>query len=325
VTPAEVVAWEPTGIAQVDRAVTWWRRNPTLPASYIAKDGSVDLEGMTIGAQALDRIDFDPLANLGDTFVVRDNYGRMSLGFKADLQRTIASRCGYDVIVDEIDDDHIVGHMETPRGPTPKLIKRMTDKDMKVYAERNKKNYDEKPRRMMTARLTTDLIDLYAKGTIRGSIGPLMAEAGVTWIEGEETDVGSGAVFGEVGPPGPALTPGGATIPPGRREPPIADDTRAAILTRITTLKLADPDAHQALVEWWKEQTATETMPAGVNLKLDQITRLHGWALERMLDEIDNDRVRAADKETGEIPGAVHDNDPAANGWDPADPERPFE
>jgi hypothetical protein len=325
VSSAAVERWEPTGVAQVDRAVVWWRKNPQLPASYIARDGSVDLEGMTLGAQALDRIGFDPLANLGDTFVVRDNSGRMSLGFKADLQRTIASRCGYDVMIDEADDAHVVAHMSTPRGNTPKLTKRITDKDIKSYAERNKPNYEQKPRRMLEARISTELVDLYAKGALRGSIAPLMAEAGIAWFEGDGTDVGPGGRLGEVVPPGPALTPGGASIPPGRREPPIADDTRAAILTRITTLKLADPDAHQALVDWWKDQTATETMPAGLNLKLDQVTRLHGWALERRLDDIDNERARSADQETGEIPGAIHDDDPAANGWDPTDPERPFE
>ena len=83
-----------------------------LPASYRRKDGTVDVEGMERAARLLLYLDVDPMAALGDTFVIHDQ-----VGFKADLQpRAILTRpgSGYDFELLEVDDVHAVARIKTP-------------------------------------------------------------------------------------------------------------------------------------------------------------------------------------------------------------------
>jgi hypothetical protein len=307
----------------VRRAVAWWRRNPTLPASYLNKDGTVDVDGITLAADTLERLDVDPVANLGDTYVVHDNYGRMQLGFKADLQRALAERCGYEIFIDEIDDEHVVAHMVTPTGPKPPITKRLADKDLTAYAKRNPRNYDDKPNRMLEARVSTELIDLYAKGVLRGIITPALADR-AGWHDTDHYD------------PGPGVDPLGEV--PAAPGPLIDEADRAWLADRLDWLNLHRPDIHTWLRQVWKAAGRP-------GLRAPQLTAADG-RLMRTLLQFPGPVSTAGDPPPGpdappagapagpgdhHIPDHVHDTAPESRGYDddlqPAsyeDPGRPF-
>jgi hypothetical protein len=207
--------------------------------------------------------------------------------------------------------------------------------DIKAYADRNAKNYREKPRRMYEARATTELISLYASGALAG----IVAGAGV-----DEYVLGSGpAPVGEVtsdtgsGPPARSVAPDGSTIPEHLREPEVDEDTRAALMARAEAL---DADVRADLLDVLRPLKVP-------NIKTHRFTAAHGVLLDRLLSEAmarhpssgsggGDDRDPAPgtrhqtparshpDPDTGEIPAWVYDDAPEARGDATDDPGRPF-
>jgi hypothetical protein len=194
---------------------------------------------------------------------------------------------GYDFEVLEVDDDHATGRIKTPTGWKPPHTVRRTDRAMVVYAERNVDNYRDKPQRMWVARLTTDLIDLYAKGVIRGIV---RAEAGVEWFTdqgeapagdpdpaplGGSVPPGSGSPALPAGPPPRSVAPDGSTIPEHLREPEVDAEVRTELLNRVTGLD-------EATVADLSEVCKDLKIP---NLKTVRFTRAHGALLTRLITE----------------------------------------
>ncbi len=316
--------------ANAQRAIVWWRSNPMLPASYRRRDGTVDVEGMERAARVLLRLEMDPYDALGDTFVIKDQ-----VGFKADLQRHLLTRVpGYDFEILEADDEHVTARVKTKGEWKPPLTKRITDTDIQVYANRTSpddnsgpaptgsqlknRNYREKPRRMLEARVSTELIDMYAKGVLRGWLMPM----GITLAEDGD---GPAQLGGEVSGPPPQLpprsvAPDGTTIPEHLREPEVDEAMRQMLADRVAAL---DPAARQALSDVWMGELRCP------NPKTHRFTRAHGALLLRMLNELSapvsppppqattGAEPRVVDTETGEvIPPHVHDDAPEARGMD---------
>jgi len=260
------------------RAVAWWTASPNLPAAYIGKQGVIDVEGLRLAAFALQRLDVDPFDTLGDTFVITDSYGRKSLGFKADLQRALLTRHpGYDFEVLEVDDEHIVARLRTPSGWKTPLTKKLTDRDMVVYAARGAKdgeeinaNYRDKPRRMLEARITTELIDLYAKGVLRGIVA--QAAPDVLLIDTPDEDAALRAVEGRLR----ATAPDGTTIPEHLREPEVTDEVRAELLAKLG--RLSDESRQSLNHKWFVDLHAP-------NPKTNRFTKAHGELLSRLIVE----------------------------------------
>ncbi|HEY2300800.1 MAG TPA: hypothetical protein VGH66_02855 [Acidimicrobiales bacterium] len=276
------------------KAVTFWKTNAMLPASYLKKDAQgrvvgVDLEGMEHAAWMLVRLDVDPIDALRDTYMVHGE-----VGFKADLQRALLARVpGYDFELLEVDDEHATARIRTPTGWKPPITKRIGDADVVTYARQNQANYRDKPRRMLEARITTELIDLYAKGVIRGLV-QRTAPSAAGWY----TDTGEpeAAPLGEVEPSGPpprSVAPDGTTIPEPLREPEVADDVRAELRGRLAGL---EPDAITGLAARCKALG----MP---NLNTVRFTRCHGALLSRLIDET---------AELSRPPASSYDDDPEA-------------
>jgi hypothetical protein len=281
---------------QVQKAVAFWEPSQMLPSSY-RKDGVVDLVSLRLAADRLETLGLDPYANLGDTFVIAGQ-----VGLSAALQRALLERVGYLILFDSVDDVHAAGRVQFPDGRvTPALTIRIDDTDIAAYAKKNPTNYDTKPRRMLEARLSTELISLYASAVLRGIIGA----AGVTDIRIDDTPA-----------PRPAFAPDGSTIPEADREPPIDPTVRAGLAARIGDL---DSDARAALLEAWRD---LQIPPLGSH----RLTRAHGALISRLIDE-------AAPAGTP-TPAAVHDDTPESRGYQDAevdpqtgeilDPARPF-
>jgi hypothetical protein len=292
---------------EAERALVFWRNNPMLPASY-TKAGQVDWDGMRRAAWLLTWLDVDVAASLGDTFVIKDQ-----VGLKADLQRALLARVpGYDLEVLELDDEHIVARIATPTGWKPPLTKWIGDRDMVEYATRNKDNYDKKPRRMLVARVTTDLIDLYAKGVIRGLVRAQAGDAAAIYTDAQPDQPA-------VELPARATAPDGSTIPEPLREPPVSDQTRGELASRVAALQ-PDPLA---------DLTATCKDLRLPNLRSNRFTRAHGALLDRLIAEV-VDRWGTGEI-VEEVPHAVYDDspessdaEPGAERYDPDDPTRPY-
>jgi hypothetical protein len=309
---------------QAQRALVFWRTNPMLPVSYIdSRTGEIDLAGMERAAWLLTRLGVDPWDALGDTFNIKGN-----IGFKADLQRTLLALVpGYDFELLEVDDEHATARLKTPTGWKPPITKRITDTDIQHYKKQQpddaeKNNYMTKPNRMLEARVTTELIDLYAKGVIRGLV---RAEAGerAGWYsdQGEEpvSELGSGT--GEEAStesssrmvPARSVAPDGTTIPEYLREPEVDADVRADLLARIGDL---DDDARADL----HEVCSALKIP---NVRTVRHTRAHGALLARLIGEAVARHAPAPPAEDPSWVPAQHI--PVDDDGDPYDDEgRPF-
>jgi hypothetical protein len=292
VTGTEIEVLPPS--RSVQRAVAWWRPSKMLPASYVT-NGVVDLESLQRAAERLEALNLDPYDNLGDTFVIKGQ-----VGLSAALQRALLERVGYRVLFDYADDKEASGRVMFPDGQTtPPLTIHITDTDIANYAKQNKRNYDEKPRRMLEARLSTELISLYAAGVIRG----IITAAGLVDVTVDASDTIAAA------PPAPQLpprsvAPSGATIAEPDREPAIDDTVRDQLTQRIAELD----QSHQAdLLVIWR---ALAIPP----LKSLRLTRAHGALIDRLVTE-------AADYSTPATPPAVIDDTPEAAGFEAVDPE----
>lgn len=292
----------------VERALMWWRGNPMLPASYV-KNNKVDVEGMRRAAFLLFKVDVDVEAWLGDTFVIKDQ-----VGFKADLQRHLLTRpgTGYDFEILEVDDEHCTARIMTPTGWKPPLTKRFTDNDIQAYARRGAKdgeeyneNYRDKRRRMLLARVSTELVDLYAKGVLRGIVA--QADAGVEYAEGDgETPP---AVAAAVKYPPRSFAPDGSTIPEYLREVEVSDAERADLRRRLDVLQTEQPEAFAAVLDRWKQKRR----PA---LSSHNFTESHGELLEYFV--ADAILAVAAERHPSGgaadvVPDHVYDSEPEAN------------
>jgi hypothetical protein len=301
-TGSDVEVLPPLSVAG-RRALAWWKSNPMLPASYRnSKTGVVDLEGMERATRLLLYLHLDPIATLGDTFVIKDQ-----VGFKADLQRAILTRpgTGYDFEILDVDDEHVTARIKTPGGWKAPLTKRITDRDIVTYAARNTENYRDKPRRMLEARVTTELIDLYAKGVLRGMVGA----AGVGYAEDDDDATAPAVPMTPVAVPR-SVTPDGSTIPQAWREKEVSPTVRAELRARIEALLDERPDAYEQLLERWK-------LTPRPGLSSHNFTVTHGELLAIYLDQA------AIDADI--IPDATGDDDPEAYGYEPDDDGRPFE
>ena len=322
--------------ASARRAVTWWKNNPQIPASYV-HNGVVDVDGLERAAWVLVRLGVDVEACLGDTFVIKD-----VVGFKADLQRSLLARIpGYAIDFPEIADDHVTGRIKTPAlegwsSPLTKRLWRETpiprddpdkgwrgDRDLITYAKNNEANYRDKPNRMMEARVTTELIALHAKGVLTGLVlataGPAVA---FTEVQENGGELGPAQVVGE-SPPGPsssmATAPDGSTIPAHLRELPVDGDVRAKLVGALAMLE----EQHPAEYLWLADICRGLRIP---NLRSSRVTQAHAALVGRLIDEA----LEMVDQ-PDDIPAAVHDDAPEAAGaeedqpyrYDPADGE-PF-
>jgi hypothetical protein len=277
--------------APARRALAWWRPNPMLPASYRRKDGSIDVEGMERAAWLLVRLNIPVVEALGDTFVIKDQ-----IGFKADLQRAILMRpgTGYDFEVLELDDEHCTARLQTPTGWKAALSKRITDTDIRAYAERNAANYDEKPARMLLARVTTLLIDAYAKGVIRGWV----ADAGFNYADDEEA-----------ARPRPEYREDGSTLPEHLRQPECPEELRTALLDRLAVLEQRAPEKVRALAARLAPAKIPNLRKGGPDFKW-----AHGMLLDVLFAELEMELGHA---DVDAVPAHVRDASPEARGYDP--------
>ena len=291
-----------------ERAVIFWRHNPMLPASYV-KNGHVDLAGMRRAVFTLDRLGLDPLDTLADTYVIHDQ-----VGFKADLQRILLARQpGYDFEILEVDDHHVTARIKTPTGWKPPITKNIDDTDLVAYARRNTDNYRDKPRRMLEARVTTELVDLYAKGVLRGIVETQVPETAGWFTDQTEPAAGETGPVGEAARPPRSIAPDGATIPEHLREPEVDQAVRDELIARIEALDLETREDLSLVARSLR-------LP---NIKTPRFTRAHGALLDRLITE-------AADR-AQTVPAHVYDDAPEASSgepgserYDPDDPGRPF-
>jgi hypothetical protein len=286
-TSAQLEVLPPSG----QRAVVWWKDNPMLPSSFRRQDGTVDMVTLERACRICIQLEMDPVETVRDMFVVKDQ-----IGFKADLQRHLLMRVpGYDFEILEIDDEHVTARVMAKGVWKTPITKRITDKDMVVYAKNNKANYEDKGRRMLEARVTTESVDLYAKGVLRGWLMPM----GIELADGYGEDgVGPGnTVTREVRQPDPApieqaprsTAPDGSTIPEPLREPEVSDDMRVALLDRVKGL---NDDQRAALNGVWFQEFHAP------NPNTHRFTVAHAALLWRLLDEL---APRTVDTDTGEV------------------------
>jgi hypothetical protein len=72
-----------------------------------------------------------------------------------------------------------------------------------------------------------------------------------------------------------------AALPPRpKQEPAISDDDRATLLRRLDALRERAPDTHRLLQTQWIEDLG------GPNIRTGVVTRIHAWALGRMVDDV---------------------------------------
>lgn len=270
---------------QARQAIAFWKTNPMLPTSYVKIDNktgevTINVAGMEKAAWLITRAigpeyvwDF-----LGDTFDIKGN-----IGFKADLQRLCIERVpGYGFEFLEVTNERVTARIKVNGAWKPPLTKRIDDTDIQTYKKANEDNYTKKPNRMLEARVTTELVDLYAKGVIRGLIRAGASDLTAYYTDqGEEPtgELGAGT-GGEAptapGPPPRSTAPDGSTIPEALREPEVDDEMRQALRERIDSL---DDTPKAALIDVWREFRAP-------NLKGHQFTRAHGALLWRLIDEL---------------------------------------
>lgn len=323
----------------VRRAIAYWTQPAHLVAaaqSYIDTDtGEVNRHGVMFSIARLEMLHVDPMANLPDTFVVPDKRtGALNFGMYATLQRALIERHGYRLDFAELADDHVVGVMVYPDGSrsSPLRIDGQLG-DIQKYAARNKRNYDDKPRRMYEARCTTELISLYASGALRS----IVTGAGIIdYTESEPSGNGTASSPSATSPegslqvPARSVAPSGATIPEHLREPEVAPDVRARLLERVAGLTGEQLDALGGIVH-----------PAKVpNLRSARFTAAHGLLLDRLISEVE---LRIPGPVPREGPPPPHDApQPASAGvhgagddqpplsaypeaqYAPTDPGRPF-
>jgi hypothetical protein len=172
----DVERWTPTGIAEVDRAVTVWRPASMVPAQFKDKDGNVKVEDLALAAMWLYVLDVPPIANLPDVYVVKGRVGIM-----AALQRALVARAGYDLEVVEGTAARAVVRISRPPGDWHPVTVTMQQAEQAGWTRRAKpdvpSNYELIPDRMLLARACTKAINMYAPGVLRGitAAGALIA------------------------------------------------------------------------------------------------------------------------------------------------------
>jgi hypothetical protein len=321
----------------VKRAVAYWSvpaRMAAAAQSYI-NDGQVDVPAVAFAAARLEMLHVDPLENLPDTFVIYDDKkGTFSFGMYATLQRALIERVGYRIDFKELADDHVIGVMVFPdkSESSPLRIDGQLG-DIKKYAAKNKRNYDDKPRRMYEARCSTELISLYASGALRS----IVTGAGIIdYTEGEPSGNGTESSPAATSPegslqvPARSVAPSGATIPEHLREPEVDPGVRARLLERVAGLTGEQLDALGGIVH-----------PAKVpNLRSARFTAAHGLLLDRLISEVElripGPVPREGPPPSGDAPqpasAGVHgtgDDQPPLSAYPeaqytPTDPGRPF-
>jgi hypothetical protein len=171
---------------------------------------------------------------------------------------------------------------------------------------------------MLEARVTTELIDLYAKGVLRNMA--VEALPGVEFTDADESALDVLAA-GEAAPR--SVAPDGHTIPAANREDEVDSDVRAGLRATLSILEREQPAVFVALQVRW---TATTRPPLGS----PNFTVSHGQLLEYMIAEAIGPSVNpgsgsgsaAVEPDPGPTPEHVHDDDsPEAYGPD----EEPFE
>jgi hypothetical protein len=323
---------------QVQRAVAYWAlpaRLRAVASSYLRDDGTVDMDALLFACERLDMLHVDVIENLPDTFVVPDkNKGTFSFGMYAALQRALIARSDYRIDFKEVTDDHVTAVMVFPNGRESSPLTINGDLgDIKRYAKRNAKNYDEKPRRMYEARVTTELVSLYAADALRN----IARAAGVGAIElGDSGPASPGEVrSSNPEPPPRSVAPDGSTIPEYLREPEVDPEVRAQLIARIEALA---PEVRDDLLEVVKPYK----LP---NIRTNRLTKAHAALLDRLINETlarhqtvvrelsdpaapgSRHPVAAAGPEpdSDRVPAHVYDQTPEARGYAPNDPARPYE
>lgn len=301
-------------------------------SSWVPKDwkdnGKPRTGDIVAGVLVCEQLDLAPI-NLFRYLWVFDG----NVNLTAECQRVLCARAGYDLeIVSQSDAEATVRIRY--RGGEWKPPITHTFEQAKTAQLNNKDNWKKYPARMNVAAACRQAISFYASevkaGIERAGVN-FDAPAGPAPTVGEAAGPGEG--FREGSHPGPALTPGGATIPEPRREAPIAEGDRADLLAALEALAELAPDVHAAIRELWK----TCKLP---NLRLEQLTAGHGLLMAFLLGsggiapnisdvcaeileaaaaihEATTADEPAADPETGELLDApVYADD---------DPERPFD
>jgi hypothetical protein len=200
---AEVVAWEPTGIHEVDRAVLRWKPATMVPFHFKDQQGNVRIDDLTLACLVLYDLGVRPGPNLPEVFVIK---GRV--GFSGKLLAALAARQGWDLEPVE----------ETPERCTwrirqldmcdpmacvhwkPSKSITMADAERAGWSRRSPRSpdtpstYELMPDRMLSWRCITWLIDHYAPGVRLGIEGPIRQAGGLL-----DDVVGVGPTPGEVG------------------------------------------------------------------------------------------------------------------------------
>jgi hypothetical protein len=299
-------------------------------SSWVPKDwkdnGKPRTGDIVAGVLVCEQLDLAPI-NLFRYLWVFDG----NVNLTAECQRVLCARAGYDLEIVSQSDAEATVRIRYRGGEWHSVTH--TLEDAKTAKLATKDTWTKYPRRMNVAAACRQAVSFYASEVKAG-----IERAGVDFDEpagpaptgGEATGPGEG--FREGPQPGPALTPGGATIPEPRREAPIAEGDRADLLAALEALGELAPDVHAAIRELWK----TCKLP---NLKLEQLTAGHGLLMAFLLgsggiapnisdvcaeileaaaiQEATEEDQRAANPETGELLDVpVYADD---------DPERPFD
>jgi hypothetical protein len=322
---------------QVRRAVAFWQ----LPArlrnaadSYIDK-GQVDLEAVLYACQRLEAVGVDPIDNLPDTYVIRDEKkGTYSFGLYGKLQRALLPRAGYRINVKESDDVHATGTISAMADgwESPPFTVTIDDTDIQVYAKRGAKggeernaNYRDKPSVMLYNRLSSKLIDLYAGEALRN----VARAAGFGHLDSGP------APHGEGGQTGPEYRDDGSRLPDHLREPPCPPELRADLIARLGFLQETAPEHVRALGERIRTARIPNLRSGGDDFKL-----AHGWLLDLLFKSIEaslsdppgmttapgtrHPAEPPGGSEPDDVPSHVYDDAPEARGYAPDDPGRPF-
>jgi hypothetical protein len=306
-TSAEVVRFERTGVALVDRAVFHWGQANLCPRAYRIghkEDGATDWPNLVIAASSCAALTIDPMLNLAKTYVIHGTFGMM-----AELQVALAQREGVDITDVSSSNTEATVCIRLPgEGAGERYTVTMPEATKAGWAGRNP-NYQTMPNRMLRARATTLAIARRAPGVLRGialRVAPIAAL---------DPDMYSAGVA--LAPTAPVATPPAEYQ---TREAPEA--MRAEVLRRLADLEARDPDAAAELRREWKALRGPviaydADTPEGRRAYLPDVL-----VLRYFLDETEGDASGVAEVD-GPTPAEVLDDTPESRGMDPdAQPTR---
>ena len=322
-TAAEVVRYEPTGNAAVDRAVRYWGQASLLPKQYRAEGGAVDWPNLTIAATCLQVLDVEPFPNLPDTYVVNGRVGLMH-----GIQIALAQRA--DVFPDllESDDTHALVELihgeswrcpRCLRGGVHTAVVTMAQATRAGWTKRNP-NYGTMPDRMLAARAVTAAIDHHAPGVLRGIASAVSSLAALETTEGAPLP-GGGSV-GQIPPASPT--------PAGYQTWEVPANVRDDVLAKLARLEAVDPAAAAELRAEWKSLRGPVILYDAATPEGRRGYLPDALVLRYMLDEL----LGALGASGGAAPAPTDEHDatpdPGGTGPDaglpyaPDDPGRPF-